>query len=238
MYDFILKNVRIVDGTSAPWYRGSVAVKDGRIAKIGAIETDMAKEVIDGEDLYLAPGFIDIHSHSDESLLKFPLAESRILQGVTTEIGGNCGISVAPVSCEEAKKQQLKDYVGDLDYTWETMGQYLKRMEDQGISTNLGMLAGHGSVRIAAMGFDNRRPTEAEMETMKSILRQSMEDGAYGMSSGLIYPPGCFADKEELAELCKELVPYGGYYATHMRNENDTIVEALEEALYIGREVS
>lgn len=235
MYDLILKNVRIVDGTSAPWYRASVAIKEGRIAKVGAVEPELAKEVVDGEDLYLAPGFIDIHSHSDDSIITFPLAESRILQGVTTEIGGNCGISVAPVSADETKKQQLKDYVGDLDYTWETMGEYLDYIKTAGASTNLGMLVGHGSIRIAAMGFDNRKPTEEEMAEMKAILRQCMKDGAFGMSSGLIYPPGCFADKEELAELCTELVPFGGYYATHMRNENDTIVEALEEALYIGR---
>lgn len=126
MFDCIIKNVRIIDGTSAPWYRGSVAIKDGRIHKIGtctAEEENDAAEIVDGEDLYLAPGFIDLHSHSDTSLPKYPLAESRILQGVTTEIGGNCGMSVAPVSADPERKKQLKDYVGDLTYNWETVGE-------------------------------------------------------------------------------------------------------------------
>ena len=238
MYDFIIKNVRIIDGTSAPWFRGSVAVKDGKIAEIGPAHGKLmqdAAEVVDGQDLYLAPGFIDMHSHSDTALPKYPLAESRILQGVTTEIGGNCGISAAPVSMNADRKKQLKDYVGDLDYTWNTVGEYLDAMEAKGISTNLGMVTGHGTVRIAAMGFENRKADEEEMQTMRNLLRQSLEDGAFGMSSGLIYPPGCFADTDELAELCEELVPYGAYYATHMRNENTEIVEALNEALEIGR---
>ncbi len=238
MYDFIIKNIRIIDGTSAPWFRGSVAVKDGKIAEVGpahGILSQDAAEVIDGQDLYLAPGFIDIHSHSDTALPKYPLAESRILQGVTTEIGGNCGLSAAPVSQDADKRKQMKDYVGDLDYTWNTVGEYLDTMEEKGISTNLGMTVGHGAVRIAAMGFENRKATEEEMQTMRKLVRQSMEDGAFGMTSGLIYPPGCFADTDELAELCEELVPYGAYYATHMRNENTEIVEALHEALEIGR---
>ena len=160
MYDFIIKNARIIDGTSAPWFRGSVAVKDGKIAEIGPAHGKLmqdAAEVVDGQDLYLAPGFIDMHSHSDTALPKYPLAESRILQGVTTEIGGNCGISAAPVSMNADRKKQLKDYVGDLDYTWNTVGEYLDAMEAKGISTNLGMVTGHGTVRIAAMGFENRK---------------------------------------------------------------------------------
>ena len=236
MYDFIIKNVRIIDGTSAPWYRGSVAVKDGKIAEIGsAWMEEPAADVIDGRDFYLAPGFIDIHTHSDKSLQKYPKSESRILQGVTTEIGGNCGISVAPVSCDPDKKAKLKDYVGDLDYTWNTVGEFLDAMEIQGISTNLGMVVGHGSLRLAAMGFDSRKASDEEMEMMKADLRQALDDGAFGMSSGLIYPPGCYADTDELAELSKELTPYGAYYATHMRNEGMGVVEALKEALEIGR---
>lgn len=243
MYDLILKNVRIIDGTSAPWYRGSVAVKDGRIAKIGPDNGSFcgmdvgssAKEVVDGEDLYLAPGFIDIHSHSDTALPCYPQAESRILQGVTTEIGGNCGLSVIPVSQDAAKKKQLSDYVGQLDYNWNNVGDYLDVMQRQGISTNLGMVVGHGALRVAAMGFDSRKATAEEMQVMRGLLRQALEEGAFGMSSGLIYPPGCYADTDELAELCKELTPYGAFYATHMRNENTEIIEALNEALEIGR---
>lgn len=236
MFDFIIKNVRIIDGTSAPWYRGSVAVKDGKIAAVGPADMEAAAaDIIDGMDLYLTPGFIDIHTHSDKTLQQYPFSESRILQGVTTEIGGNCGISVAPVSSDPVKKAQLRDYVGDLNYTWNSVGQFLDTMETQGISTNLGMIIGHGSLRVAAMGFESRKATDAEMDEMKTLLRQSLDEGAFGMSSGLIYPPGCYADTDELAELSKVLTPYGAYYATHMRNEGTGVVEALEEALEIGR---
>ena len=236
MYDFIIKNVRILDGTGAPWYRGSVAVKDGRIARIGSAAgmDEQAGEVIDGGDRDLAPGFIDIHCHSDTSLLKYPQAESRILQGITTEIGGACGLSVAPVSRDPERKQMLKDYVGDLDYAWETIGQFLERMEENKISTNFGTAVGHGSIRLAAMGFDARKPTDAEMKHMKVLLRQALEDGAFCLSSGLIYPPGCYADTDELTELCRQLVPFGAFYETHMRDEGEGVVEAVKEALEIA----
>ena len=208
MYDLIIKNVRIIDGTGSPWYRGSVAVKDGKIAAVGPAAglgeiEEASAEVIDGQDKYLSPGFIDIHCHSDSSLPLYPLSESRILQGVTTEIGGACGISVVPVSEDPEKKKMLRDYVRDMDFTWNTVGEYLDTLEDMGISTNFGTAVGHGTIRLKAMGFDDRKPTEAEMEEMKATLRQAMEDGAFCFSSGLIYPPGCYADAEELTELCK-----------------------------------
>lgn len=238
MFDCIIKNVRIIDGTSAPWYRGSVAIKDGRIHKIGtctAEEEKDAAEIVDGEDLYLAPGFIDLHSHSDVSLLEYPLAESRILQGVTTEIGGNCGMSVAPVSADPERKKQLKDYVGDLTYNWETIGEYLDTLKEHKLSVNFGTAVGHGTIRLAAMGFDARKPTSEELAQMRGLLRKALEDGAYFMSSGLIYPPGCYADADELAALSEELVPFGSFYATHMRDEGDYLVEALSEALEIAK---
>ncbi len=235
MYDTIIKNVRIIDGTAAPWQRGSVAIKDGRIHKVGAIPNAEANEIVDGEDLYLAPGFIDLHSHSDTSLQKYPLAESRILQGITTEIGGNCGMSVAPVSTDAEKKKQLQDYIGDLTYNWETIGEYLHLLEAQKLSVNFGTAVGHGTIRLAAMGFDARKPTETELAAMRSLLRGALRDGAFFLSSGLIYPPGCYADTDELAALAEELVPFGAFYATHMRDEGDHLVEALSEALEIAK---
>ncbi|MGN0659881.1 MAG: amidohydrolase family protein [Emergencia sp.] len=238
MYDLIIKNVRVIDGTSAPWFRASVAVRDGRISFVGTLPEDgtvSAAEIVDGHDHYLAPGFIDIHSHSDTSLPSDPLAESRILQGITTEIGGNCGLSVAPVSRDPERKKQLKDYVGDLDYTWETVGEYLDMLEEKKVSVNFGTAVGHGTIRLAAMGFDARKATDEEMSEMGAYLRQALEDGAFCMSSGLIYPPGCYADTDELAALCEELVPFGAYYETHMRNEGDGVVEAVQEALEIAR---
>ena len=239
MYDLIIKNVRIIDGTGAPWYRGSVAVKDGKIAAVGSAagfgeREEACAEVIDGQDKYLSPGFIDMHCHSDSALPLYPMSESRILQGVTTEIGGACGISVAPVSEEPEKKKMLRDYVRDMDFNWNTVGEYLDTIEKMGISTNFGTAVGHGTIRLKAMGFDDRKPTDAEMEDMKKSLRQAMDDGAFCFSSGLIYPPGCYADAEELTELCKELVPYGAYYETHMRNEGEGVVEAVKEAIAVA----
>lgn len=235
MYDIIFKNVRIIDGTSAPWFRADVAVKDGRIRKVGAVKNDCAKVIVDGKDQYLAPGFIDIHAHSDTTLPAYPQAESRILQGITTEIGGDCGISAAPVSSDPEKKKQLRDYVGDLDYTWHSVGEYLDMLETRKPSVNFGTAAGHGTIRLAAMGFAARKATETEMDCMRGLLREALADGAFCLSSGLIYPPGCYADTDELARLCEELVPFGAFYETHMRDEGDRVVEAVAEALEIAR---
>ena len=232
MFDTVIKNVRIIDGSGTPWYRGDIGIQGGRIRKIGCI-TQEEGNIVDGGDLYAAPGFIDIHSHSDTTLMEYPQAESRILQGITTEIGGNCGLSTAPVSHDPAKKEMLRAYVGDLSYEWNTVGEFLDQVEQVPISVNFGTEVGHGSIRIAAMGFENRKPDEAEMETMRHLLRESLEGGAFAMSSGLIYPPGCYADTEELIELCKELAPYHAFYATHMRGEGENVVESVKEAIAI-----
>ncbi len=235
MYDYVIQHVRIIDGTSAPWFRGSVAVQDGKIAAVGAVDAAAAREVIDGEDLYLAPGFIDIHSHSDTSLPGCPTAESRILQGVTTEIGGDCGLSVAPVSDDPKKKQQLREYVGDMDYSWRSIGEYLDMIAAKKPSVNFGTAVGHGTIRLAVMGFAARQASAQEIEKMRALLREALQDGAFCLSSGLIYPPGCYADTDELAALCEELVPFGAFYETHMRDEGEQVVEALQEALEIAR---
>lgn len=235
MYDILIKNARIIDGTGAPWYRSDLAIQDGKIAEIGRLGSCLAKTSVDAEDLYLCPGFIDIHSHSDTSLPLFPQAESRILQGVTTEIGGDCGLSAAPVSADPARKKLLKDYVGDLPYTWNSMGEFLSFVEGCRPSVNFGMSAGHGTIRLCVMGFEARKASAEELTKMKHLLRQCLEDGAFCLSSGLIYPPGCYADTDELAQLATELVPYGAYYKTHMRNEGDMVVDALQEALQVCR---
>ena len=232
MYDTVIKNVRLIDGSGTPWYRGDIGIQGGRIRKIGRIT--QAEQVVDGKDCYAAPGFLDIHSHSDTTLMEYPQAESRILQGITTEIGGNCGLSAAPVSHDAQRREMLRAYVGDLSYEWNTVGEFLAQMEQIPISVNFGTEVGHGSIRIAAMGFADRKPSEMEMAAMRELLRGSLEDGAFAMSSGLIYPPGCYADTEELIELCKELVPYGAFYATHMREEGEHVVEAVREAIEIS----
>lgn len=238
MFDLLIKNCRIIDGTGAPWYRGTVAVKDGHIAKVAGpyeINDSAAKEVVDGEDLYLAPGFIDIHSHSDTTIMQYPKAESRILQGVTTEIGGNCGMSAAPVSSIKARRDELRAYIGDMDYDWNTVGEFLDKVEEHKPSVNFGTAVGHGTIRIAAMGFENRKADGEEMESIRTLLRNALDDGAFAMSSGLIYPPGCYADTDELAELSEELPAYGAFYMTHMREEGAKVVASVEEAIEICR---
>ena len=236
MNDLLFKNAKIVDGTNAPWYRADLAVKDGKIAKIGKIN-DEAKEVIDCEGLVLSPGFIDIHSHSDFTIYNIPLSESRILQGVTTELGGDCGLSPAPVNPERV--DLLRRYVGFLDmglpYNWTRMSEYLDLIEQNGTSTNYAQMIGQGTIRIAAMGFENREPTEDEMAYMKQLVREAMEDGAYGMSTGLIYPPGCFSFVDEISEVAKPLAEFGGFYESHMRNESDNIIDSVLETMEVGK---
>ena len=234
MYDLLIKNVRIIDGTGSPWYRGDVAVRNGKIADIGKINDNEAKDIVNGNDHYLSPGFIDIHSHSDTSILDYPFAESKLFQGVTTEIGGDCGMSAAPVSHDPSKKIMLKDYLGELPFTWNSFGEYLDTVENISPSINFGSAVGQGTIRIAAMGFDNRVPTIDEMTEMKALLAESLEDGAFCLSSGLIYPPGCYSDTNELSELCKTLKDYNSFYETHMRNEGCNVEEALKEAIEIS----
>lgn len=222
MYDLIIRNARVVDGTGAPWYRADVAIEGGKIAAIGKL-SGAARKTVDAEDHYLAPGFIDIHSHSDDSILQCPSAESRILQGVTTEIAGNCGASVGPAP--EGKENGFP-----------SMAAFLAAVEQAQPSVNLGMLVGHGAVRACAMGYGAEKPTEAQLQRMRELVTEAMEAGAFGISSGLIYPPSSYADTEELIEVAKAVAPYGGYYATHMRGEGKTVVQATEEALRIARE--
>ena len=237
MFDVMIRNGRIADGTGTPWYRGDIGISDGKIQRIGNLSGFHGKEEYDAGDRYIAPGFIDIHTHSDKTIVGNSLAESRILQGVTTEIGGNCGMSVAPV--EPAYFDQLKTYAAaDTPYQWKTMGEFLQYVESVGISTNLGTLVGHGTLRIAVMGFSPDRPTEHQMEKMKVLAAQAVEEGAFGISSGLIYPPGTYADKQEITELVSVLGECGGYYATHMRNEGVHLIEAVTEALETAEKAS
>lgn len=237
MIDLLIRNARIVDGTGSPWFRGDVAVRDGRIAALGRLGDMPAREVIDAGDQVLAPGFIDIHGHSDFTLPAHRLAESRILQGVTTELNGNCGISPFPINPDTVT--DLRKYAAflsnDLSYDWAAPDDYFAMLAAEGVSTNFATLVGHGSLRIAAMGFDARKPTAAEMERMKLDLRRSLHAGALGMSCGLVYPPGIFSASDELVELAAELKDYGGLFEIHMRDESDDVLAAIDEAIGVGR---
>jgi len=235
-FDLAIRNGFVIDGTGNPWFRADVGISGGKIAKVGRLNAVKTERVFDARGLVVSPGFIDIHSHSDLALLINPRAESKIRQGVTTEVIGNCGTSPAPVNKETLNF--LKDEWGleakEVAWNWSTFGEYLDQLEKQGVALNVAPLVGHGTVRMAVMGVDSRPPTVEEFEKMKDLIAQSMEDGAFGMSTGLVYLPGCYADTSELIELCKVVARHGGIYASHIRGERETIVEALKEAIEIG----
>lgn len=241
-YELLIKNARIIDGTGAPWFRGEIALKDGKIVHIGIpgeITNWEAADVLDIGDKVVSPGFIDIHSHSDFLLLRDPLNLSKIRQGVTTEIEGQCGISPAPIS--DVSRDLIALYTSfaqagvDVSWDWQSLGEYLSRIENIGLGINAGFCVGHGAIRLAVMGFRSGKPTDKELKKMKQLTREAMEDGALGVSSGLIYPPGIYSDTEELIEICRAAAPYGGVYLSHIRNESNNLIKAVHEAIEIGK---
>jgi N-acyl-D-aspartate/D-glutamate deacylase len=237
LYDSIIKDGLVVDGTGNPWFRANVGIKDGKIANVGVLSSAKSKEVLDAKGLIVAPGFIDMHAHSELTLLINPRAESKIRQGITTEVVGNCGSSIAPLNDvlrEEMGKTTpiLED--AKLRLEWSTMDEYLKRLEGKGVAQNVVTLVGNGNLRVLAMGFEARVPKRDELAEMKRALAQALEEGAFGLSSGLIYTPSCYANTRELVELCKVVVRYGGIYASHIRGEGEGLIDAVKEAIEIG----
>lgn len=226
------------DGLGNPGERMDVAIRGDRIACIEEqIDPSRAALVIDARYLAVAPGFIDPHSHTDVELIVNPKAESKIRQGVTTEIGGNCGFSLFPLSWRnlEEKRRYCDEQYG-VPLTWRNMREFLETLEDRGTAVNYATLIGHGTLRSCVFGAQQRPPNPNEMNAMKLMIRECMGEGAFGLSTGLIYVPGCFSDRRELIELCRETAAYGGLYSTHMRNESDHLAEAVEEAIAIARE--
>lgn len=241
MHDMLITNGKIVDGTGGPWFRADLVVDRGTIQQVGRFVPGslQAKETIDAGGLVVAPGFIDAHSHTDLVVLSDGPADGKILQGVTTEITGKCGLTQAPLnpSTLDGIKQYLSAFSpggSKLDWKWSSMADWFALVEKKDKATNMAAFVGHGTIRIAVMGFSSRRPDRTEMESMKKLLAESLEAGAPGMSSGLIYPPGCYAGLDELIELGRVLSERGKVYATHLRNEGSALVEAVEEAIAIG----
>jgi N-acyl-D-amino-acid deacylase len=236
MYDLVFKNARVLDGTGAPWFRADVAVKDGFIAKIGKVE-DEARKSIDASGKCVSPGFIDAHSHSDLPLVVNPTADSKVMQGVTLEVIGQCGSSAAPrnMGLRKQEDETAREAGADVPQ-WTGMGSYLDLLESQGVSLNVVALVGHGTVRRQVMGVERREPTPDELALMKRLVAESMEQGAFGFSSGLIYVPGTYSKTDEVIELAKVASGYGGIYFTHLRNESTRLLEALDEAIRIGTE--
>lgn len=237
-YDLLIIGGMVYDGTGAPGARADVAVKGDKVLKIApSINPKKASDVIDARGMAVSPGFIDPHTHTDIQLLVNPKAESKIRQGVTTEIGGNCGDSWYPVpeSSVERASASLKDQY-NLDLDWRDLDGFFKRLERTGSAVNFATLIGNGTIRSAALGPYDRPPDTAELETMKRTLETCMQSGAVGMSSGLEYAPSCFSCTEELIDLCRIVARYGGVYATHIRSEDSLLLEAVDEALRISRE--
>lgn len=235
-FDVVIRNGRLLDGTGMPWSLRDVGIRKGKIARVGDLGRGKAALEIDASGKYVAPGFIDIHTHSDVGLLVERTAEAAVRQGVTTQVIGNCGDSPAPISdrYRELAVRRFTYYAEASEWTWSTYGEYLEFLEKGGVGINVAGLVGHGSVRLAAMGFDERAPTRAELREMKGSVDEAMRAGAFGLSTGLVYPPGCFAATEEIVELAKVVARHEGFYASHIRGERETILEAVAECIVIG----
>ena len=209
-YDIIIKSAKIVDGTGNPWYSADIGVKDGCITKIGMLNIEDGEKIINAEGFTASPGYIDVHTHADRKIISKPDALNYLRQGVTTLVGGNCGSSIFPLE------------------------ELFRKIEEQGTAVNFASLCGHNTIRKIVLGEDDRKPEADELFKMKDLVRQDMQAGALGLSTGLIYVPGCYAETEEIIELTKEIKPFGGIYVTHMRSEGKKIEYAVKEALTIG----
>ncbi|MEJ2186073.1 MAG: D-aminoacylase [Gemmatimonadota bacterium] len=234
-FDVVIRNGHIIDGTGSPWYAGDVGVRDGRIAAIGDLSGDSAKQVIDAKGMVVAPGFIDMLGQSELRLLVDPRAPSKIFQGITTEITGE-GESVAPLDSAmlAANAATYKHYGITAD--WRTLTQYFARVEKQGIGINMGTYVGAASAREMVLGYDDVQPTADQLKQMQDIVAEAMREGALGVSTALQYPPAPYAKTDELIALAKVASQYGGIYATHMRSEGNAEMAALDEVFRIARE--
>ena len=238
-YDIIIENGRVIDGTGNPWFKADVGLKGGAIEAIGGLRAAEAKRRIDAEGMVVAPGFIDIHSHSDYNVLIDPRVESKVRQGVTTEVVGNCGSSAAPMNADVRayREKYMRARLGeDFQFNWATLRDYLGLIDGVGASFNLVAVVGQGTIRQNVMGYENREPTKAELRAMRGLVADAMEEGAWGMSTGLIYTPSAYAKTEEIIELASVLADYGGVYFSHIRGEGETLLEAVREATRIGKE--
>lgn len=236
-YDILINHAMIYDGTGAPGYAGSIGISADTIAAVGDLKNATGTETIDAGGLAVSPGFVNMLSWATESLIEDPRGMSDLLQGVTLEVMGE-GWSMGPLS-EPMKEQMLKEQ-GDIkfDVTWNTLGGYLQYLEDRGISPNVASFVGATTLRIHEIGFEDRPPTAEELERMKHMVQEAMEEGALGVGSSLIYAPAFYAKTDELIELCKASSPYGGRYITHMRSEGNKFVEAVDEVLQIAKEAN
>lgn len=234
-YDLLITNGKIVDGRENPWYKGSIAIKEGHISAIGRKVDGEAAERIDARGMYVCPGFIDTHTHSDFSYFVDSTAQSKVRQGVTTEVTGNCGMSAAPWLGAGRRPSRTLGF----SPTWTTMADYLEALEGIGKPLNIAPLVGHGTLRGAIVGRDNRPPTPGELKEMERLLTDSLEAGAFGMSTGLYFAPGMYAPRDELVRLLKAVGSYGTIMASHIRDEGTYtvgFVAAVKEIISLAEE--
>lgn len=234
-FDLIIRNGMIFDGTETPPRRADIGITADRIAAIEDLANASAARVIDATNRYVAPGFIDIHTHSDETVFLNPQMASAIHQGVTTQVTGNCGSSAAPLfgAARDDAARHIAQFE-NLTLDWQTLREYLERVERTRLSTNYVTLVGQGTLRACVLGYAMRAPTADELTQMQNLLARALDEGAWGISTGLIYPPSSYADVEELIALSRVVAERGGLYASHIRSEGDRLLEAVDEALTIG----
>lgn len=234
--DLLIKGGKVYDGTGNEPFIADIGIVKDRIAFVGRSASEYgggAVNVIRAEGLSVSPGFIDTHGHSEFTLLADGRAEGKVLQGVTTEINGNCGLSAAPLLNEALAHREADLCEWEIKERWSTFREYFDLLEERGIALNYATLTGHGNLRASVVGYADRQPSDAEMKRMCDLLEETVRDGSLGLSTGLIYPPGVYARTEELVGLAHTIPDR--LYATHMRSEGDALIEAIEEALSIGR---
>jgi N-acyl-D-amino-acid deacylase len=239
VFDTVLAGGLIVDGTGARAYHADVGLENGQIAALGDLSAASATRRLDITDRAVCPGFIDMHAHSDLTLLVQPTGDSKLQQGVTTEVNGNCGFSPAPLSDASADTVMrlhgfFGSYVQDLGWQWRSPAEYIDRLAAHGLSHNVVLLVGHATVRITAMGMAQRPPTADELAYMRTLVDSAMQAGYFGMSSGLVTPPSVYADTDELVDLAQVVAGHGGVYASHIRGEGHSLLRATAEALEVG----
>lgn len=240
MAKLLIKNGIVIDGTGKERFKADIAVENDVIVKIGEISEEGFDQVINAEGKVVAPGFIDTHSHSSMLLFKDPFLSPKICQGITTELVAQDGMGPAPVN-EATLSPWIKAMKGlegeyEVEWTWRSVADYLETIEKLDLGPNIAYLAPHGNVRMVSMGLDNRKPTEEEIRVMQENLAKAIDEGAFGMSTGMIYPPCCYAQIDEFIELGKVLNDKGAIFVTHQRSEADYILDSMEEILTIGKE--
>jgi N-acyl-D-amino-acid deacylase len=233
-YDLVIKNGTVIDGLKNKEYKTDLGIIGEHIKRIDNLNGVKSRSIIDASDRIVSPGFIDIHTHTDYELLANPKAESKIRQGVTTELTGNCGSSAFPMKQPLSDdKKRMAEKLG-ITVDWTNLEGYHAALLKKGMAVNHGTLVGQGTVRSYIMGDVQREPTAEEMDRMKRLVAEALEQGAFGLSTGLEYTPSGYADTDEIIELCKITAEYGGFYATHIRSEDNAVIEAVAEAIHIA----